>query len=266
MNIHTKIKRATSIGLLGILLFLLSSCIVSEAFLDELLFGTEPSTVYSDYQSMQISGTRTYTTSDWGDVVLKQQGNQVTGTYASGTIEGTLTKNILEGYWYGAYSGGRMILSFPPDASRFDGYYTTGTAETPGPNATNGRVWTGQRVGTAPTQAKPPSTAPKPPSKAASTGFNVTGLYRTSLGELTLYQDGTEVIGMYPQSTLSGTMSAQVLTGRIESYGTTADIRFAFAQDGSNFQGEMLYQGESFVWNGTKGDSSTIQFLRPAHN
>ena len=91
----------------------------------------------------------TYTSPDWGEVVLNQQGNQVTGTYSAGTIEGTLTNGVLEGRWYGAYSNGRMILIFSSDSSRFDGYYTTGTSETPGPNATSGGPWTGQRTGTA---------------------------------------------------------------------------------------------------------------------
>lgn len=50
-----------------------------------------------------------------------------------------------------------------------------------------------------------------------------------------------------------GQMPGYELTGQIYSLGTTADIRFTFASDGSGFQGELLYQGgESHVWNGTK--------------
>ena len=254
MNKHTKIKRAMMYGLLGVMLFLCASCTVSEAFLNELLFGTDSEVVVTENRSIDVSGT--YTSPDWGDVVLNQQGNQVTGTYSAGTIEGTLTNGVLEGRWYGAYSNGRMILIFSSDSSRFDGYYTTGTSETPGPNATSGGSWAGQRTGT---QAKPSSPETQPAGKAPPTGFTVTGIYRTSLGEMTLYQEGVDVIGVYPQSTLAGKMSGQVLTGRIESLGTTADIRFTFTSDGSNFQGEMLYQGSSYVWNGTKTGSNVNQ-------
>ena len=85
-------------------IFLFSSCVVSEEFLNELF--SEP-----DYTSEMVSEEKTapreltgtvsgsYRSEDWGEIILTQQGNQVTGKYDYGTMRGTLTGNRLEGNW-----------------------------------------------------------------------------------------------------------------------------------------------------------------------
>jgi len=74
--------------------------------------------------SSAISGTWN---SNWGEMVFKQSGNSITGTYATsnGKVYGTINGNILEGYWtqssagkkcstqkYGSYYWGRIKFVF----------------------------------------------------------------------------------------------------------------------------------------------------------
>ena len=273
MKTINKTKLACALGVIGIIVLFLTSCIVTEEFMNELLYGTGDASGgssetaptreeinASDGFSGDISGT--YFSENWGEIVFIQNNNKVSGTFSNGVIEGTLTGDILEGTWAGPWVGGRVRLKFSSDTSSFKGYEAYGNLE-PEANNPDARPWSGTRIGSLPAQetktqklVSPPiaekSTAATVSSTGSSSAFNATGVYRTSLGELTLSQNGSTVTGSYPQSTLAGQMSGYELTGQIFSLGTTADIRFTFASDGSGFQGEMLYQGESHVWNGTK--------------
>ncbi len=269
MKTKNKTKLVCALGVIGIIVLFFTSCIVTEEFMNELLYGTGGTGEMASAQEENNTGSEldgnisgTYFSENWGEIVFIQKDNQVTGTFPNGTIEGTFTGNTLEGRWTGPWVAGRMRLKFSSDASSFNGYESMGNLE-PSPDNPDARPWSGTRTGSLPGQetktqelVSPPiaekSTATTSSSTGSSSAFNATGVYRTSLGELTLSQNGSTVTGSYPQSTLTGQMSGYELTGQIYSLGTTADIRFTFASDGSGFQGEMLYQGESHVWNGTK--------------
>jgi hypothetical protein len=73
------------------------------------------------------------------DLILKQDGNQVTGTYHLGKIQGTLNGNVLTGTYSDIGSSGDFQLTFSQDGNRFNG-----TARTQnGPDR-----WVGERTGT----------------------------------------------------------------------------------------------------------------------
>ena len=150
----TNIKTNVSVVLVTLIttIFLFSSCVVSEEFLNELFYEpdytseevSEEEIVSSDFTTT-VSGS--YRSEDWGEIILTQQGNQVTGKYDYGTMRGTLTGNRLEGNWEGTFGGmGMMILDFSSDASSFSGYYASGY-EDPVPSNPNSIRWTGNRIG-----------------------------------------------------------------------------------------------------------------------
>ena len=73
----------------------------------------------------------TYQT-EWGEMTLKQTGNDVTGTYthANGVIKGTLKGKILTGTWTQSGGGkGKLRFEFNDDFSTFTGKWNYNDAE-----------------------------------------------------------------------------------------------------------------------------------------
>jgi hypothetical protein len=73
----------------------------------------------------------------WGgmfDVTLEQDGPKVRGSYSLGTIEGTLSGNVLNGKFSDINSGGVIRLVFTADGNHLQGVTSTG------------EKWTGDRV------------------------------------------------------------------------------------------------------------------------
>jgi hypothetical protein len=76
-----------------------------------------------------LSGTFS---TEWGDMVLQQNGSRVTGTYThgSGTIEGTLNGKVLTGTWkQTGNKNGKFRFEFNDDFSAFKGKWNYGDAE-----------------------------------------------------------------------------------------------------------------------------------------
>lgn len=71
--------------------------------------------------------------SDWGQVNLLQAGNQVTGTWEKGTIQGTRFGNTIRYVWYqGNVIGGRGFWTVSPDCQSLTGPWGNGNSETGG--------------------------------------------------------------------------------------------------------------------------------------
>ena len=67
----------------------------------------------------------------WGDMTLRQSGNQVTGSYKlnNGKISGTLTGKVLTGTWTQTNAKGRIRFEFNDDLSSFTGKWSYNDAE-----------------------------------------------------------------------------------------------------------------------------------------
>ncbi len=74
--------------------------------------GRSPDNRRGDYPSVAGSWN-----SDFGRLILQQSGNQVTGGYPGGRLQGSLSGQALDGYW--AQESGRQACSF----KKFDTYY-----------------------------------------------------------------------------------------------------------------------------------------------
>lgn len=79
-------------------------------------------------KAQSINGT--YTT-DFNELTLQQNGNQVTGTYkhSGGRVEGTLNGRTLTGWWYQTNGKGRLVFEFASDFSSFTGKWGYNDAE-----------------------------------------------------------------------------------------------------------------------------------------
>ena len=68
---------------------------------------------------------------DWGDLNLIQDGNQIKGSYPhnSGTMVGEISGFRIEGTWRQTNSSGRFLFIFEPDLSGFQGWYGTDNAK-----------------------------------------------------------------------------------------------------------------------------------------
>jgi hypothetical protein len=106
----------------------------------------------------------TYDTS-YGEMILKQSGSKVTGSYTDGggTIDATLSGTTLSGYWIQSNGRGRINFVFDATFSSFKGAWSY-NEDTPYAG------WDGQRRGPPvmiqPAQALTPP-APKPPAPSA---------------------------------------------------------------------------------------------------
>lgn len=92
---------------------------------------------------------------------------------------------------------------------------------------------------------------PEPPKQILSW----TGSWSTSYGVLNLTQNGDQVTGSYPDGTLTGTVSGNILSGTFaEVNDYTGVFSFTMSGDGKSFTGTWHYAGdaEDGNWSGTR--------------
>ncbi|MBI4905402.1 MAG: choice-of-anchor D domain-containing protein [Acidobacteria bacterium] len=163
----------------------------------------------------------TWNTEDSGaityQVFVTQTGSQVTGTYPqfNGTIEGTVTGNILNGRWAYPGTAGTFTWTLSADGNRFTGSWI----RTSGPGGISG-TWNGTRAST-----------PSAPVIAVSTqgiDFGVVTLGSSPTRTLTITNTGTSTLTISSLATsapfsVSPTSVASIAAGA----SSTATITFA---------------------------------------
>jgi hypothetical protein len=173
---------------------------------------------------------------NFGNMTLAQTGNNVTGTYlnafgsASGTINGTLTGNVLTGNWNISGGTGTIAWTFNPGNGTFTGNWNSSV------------LWCGARVGNA---------------LPANCGFSGAWSIRLNGGTRTMNmtQTGTSVTGTYFNGTNNGTISGNISytggfvvlngTWTVPSAGTSGPMHFFYNDFPSNsFQGNFNTSSE----------------------
>jgi hypothetical protein len=108
-------------------------------------------------------------------------------------------------------------------------------------------------------------TLPRTTSRTTTTSTcgNFSGTYLTDYGPLRLTRTGDQVRGTYTidsdkDSTVSGTVRGNVLSGRWTEPSGKGTFRFTLASDGRSFKGSFAPDGEaaSGSWNGHCGNNS----------
>ena len=218
----------------------------------------------------------------YGTMTLSVNGTRVSGTYDSdgGEITGIMRGHVFDGYWIenhsahrcnrpmnGRYYWGRLVMNFDPASGAFSGNW--GYCD----NAPSTSGWNGTRIGAAPAPPSyPPPSAPAPPSyppPQARAAQNVSGVWGTSFGDVTLYQQGNRVTGSYPSDNgeITGVMNGNVLEGFwIEDAAAHrcsspkngryywGGIRWTFNNDSNSFTGGWSYCNDNpgaSGWNGS---------------
>lgn len=184
--------------------------------------------------ALDCSGTWQTT---YGELVLRQHGDRVTGTYYNGgaTIAGTLDGSCLSFTYDETTARGEGKFTFADDGQSFTGTWrAAGTADW--------SRWDGTR-GTA-TIAAP-----------AATGF--AGVFSTSYGMMRLQRDGNRVSGLYAysdSSSLSGTVSGSKLTFRYTEPDVCGEGWFELSADGNSFAGKWKADNSSewASWSGER--------------
>lgn len=182
--------------------------------------------------------------SDFGVLMLQQNGPSVTGTYehAGGRVEGVLIGRTLTGWWYQTNGKGRLTFVFSEDFSSFAGKWSYENAEPSSP-------WNGKRSGSliAPPNLVQPSPPPPPP---------IAGIYDTDFNEMTLRLEGNRVSGTYKYSDgrIEGTLEGRTLTGWWYQSNGKGRLIFTFSESFDSFVGKWSYEGAepSGQWNGRK--------------
>jgi len=172
---------------------------------------------------------------DFSEMTLHQEGNQVTGTYEhdNGKIEGTLTGRILRGWWYQTQSQGKIVFEFNADFTQFTGKWGYNEEE---PSS----EWNGKKTG-------------MPEEKTIEAA---SGIYETDFGEMTLHQEGNQVVGTYEHDNgrIEGTLTGRILRGWWYQTQSKGRIVFEFNADFTQFTGKWSYNQDepSSEWNGEK--------------
>ncbi|NJL99173.1 MAG: hypothetical protein HC924_10360 [Synechococcaceae cyanobacterium SM2_3_2] len=199
-----------------------------------------------------------------GQMTFQQQGSSVTATYTqdNGRIEGTMTGNVLEGFWSedgsnrrcdtainGRYHWGRIRFVF--DGNSFQGTWSYCNDE---PTLS----WTGTRFSGDGSVVTPIAPAPS----AA-----IAGAWNTSEGIMPLTLNGSTVTGYYSNDTqrIDGTLVGNTLDGYWSKNNSARScdtlyngrdhwgrIRFVF--NGNSFTGVWGYCGEEPTrsWTGSR--------------
>ncbi|NUN07786.1 MAG: hypothetical protein HUU54_01260 [Ignavibacteriaceae bacterium] len=85
---------------------------------------------------------------------------------------------------------------------------------------------------------------------------NVSGVYATDFGKMTLHQNGNSVTGTYEHSSgkIEGTLNGTTLTGRWKQSNGSGKFIFNFKTDFSDFTGKWGYNEETPTgsWNGKR--------------
>ena len=71
--------------------------------------------------------------SDWGSVILNDQGQNVSGTWKNGTISGVKDGTVIHYTWYqGSVPGGRGVWQISPDCAQLTGPWGKGNSDSDG--------------------------------------------------------------------------------------------------------------------------------------
>lgn len=98
---------------------------------------------------------------------------------------------------------------------------------------------------------------PRPPVK----GFDVSGVWDSDYGTLTLKQRGQEVTGTYEyledddtkvRGTVRGTLNKRTLNGTWYEAEDSGEMQLRFSEDGLSFRGEWQEEDGSGEWNGER--------------
>lgn len=102
--------------------------------------------------------------------------------------------------------------------------------------------------------------APKPPRPPLK-GFDISGVWETEYGTLTLKQRGQEVSGAYEyldddddkvRGTVRGTLSQRTLKGTWQEGEDSGTLQLRFSEDGLSFTGEWEEEDGSGEWSGER--------------
>ncbi|WP_236144002.1 hypothetical protein [Nostoc sp. CMAA1605] len=198
-----------------------------------------------------------------GTITVQQSGSRVSATYTqdNGVIEGSISGNVLTGYWSedssnrrcntsrnGRYYWGRIRFVF--DNSKFSGLWGYCDDEP-------SRTWTGNLIS-------------KTPVSKPEISNSIAGVWNSSEGTITVQQSGSRVSATYTQDNgvIEGSMSGNVLTGYWNEDSSNrrcntsrngryywGRIRFVF--DNSKFSGLWGYCDDepSRTWTGNRRNS-----------
>lgn len=235
----------------GMVLFLVSGCLI---FLSSCV--TSDFIEALDYLLSSADVAGTYST-DYGDMVLMQNGDYVWGEYQhdGGTLEGTISGNVLTGTWKQASSSGQLQFMF--DDAGFTGKWSYG-------NDTPTASWNGTKIEKQQVVQQPVA---KP--MAVNLGYlQIAGTYDTGFGKMILRQNGSVVSGEYEHNggILQGTISGNILSGTWTETSSTGMVRFEFSSDGSGFTGLWSYGNAEPVsaWDGVR--TSLLAAVAPKLN
>ena len=207
-----------------------------------LFFCTSPVIAATTPQSIDIGGV--YET-NFGDLTITQMGNRITGSYPTGTIEGTVLGPTVKGTWVQAYSQGKFVFEFQSNAGSFKGLWGSG-GDTPS------SAWDGIRKNTS---SKVIASQIVPPPHAF-----IAGTYGSSYGDIEFTQNDKFVHGTYPTGTIKGTMEGKVLSGQWREESSSGLLRFEFSNDLSSFKG---YWGSGEAPPTSKWDGDRKGMVQP---
>jgi len=174
----------------------------------------------------------------YGQMTLVQTGSQVVGAYDNnfGTINGTVTGNLLSGTWAETSgAGGSFYFWIEGSGLRWHGNF----------DRTN--PWCGHRAG---------QSDLSPCGVSTWYGTWITDCGPTDpCGEMTLTQSGDSVSGTYAggTGTINGRVNGTVLEGNLRQGTNTATVKFFMTANGQQFQGNWNL---SNAWCGYRSGSS----------
>ncbi len=187
---------------------------------------------------------------DYGKMILSQNGDKVTGTYegANGIIDAILNGNRLTGTWRnnGNNKTGNFEFIFNSDFSAFTGKFGYN-------NGSLTKKWNGTK--TISSNSNSVVQAPPPPIA------NIAGVFSTDYKQMTISQIGNKVTGTYEGTNgkIQGTLDGNRLIGtwNNNASGKTGNFEFIFNSDFSAFTGKYGYNNATPTkkWNGTKTKS-----------
>lgn len=186
---------------------------------------------FSFAQSQNISGV--YTT-EWGDLSVTQSGKIVTGSSLFGNtkIEGIIEDSVLIGTWTRTNGNGRIVFTFSKEG--FSGKWCH--SSTPDNWQMN---WSGKKK-----------------SAENSLVMDITGIYITDWGDLTITQKGKIVTGFYSYKNgkIEGVIENALVAGIWTQNDGNGKIIFTFTNFG--FTGKWCYASSpdkwESNWNGRK--------------
>jgi len=206
--------------------------------------------VISSAPTCDLTGSWTF---DWSnDLKLVQTGNSVSGDFTPsgwnyvGTVDGTLSGNVMTGTWSDASQAGRIELTVSPDCNSFTGRYTHSMSSS---SSWYPLHYPGTRN----------AVAPAPIPAPAATDWN--GIWNTDWGTMQITQSGTSASGTFTLNSgrLQGTASPASFTGnwsKSPSYSEPKDagsFQFDMSADGQTFVGHWRYASCPWVgsWDGS---------------